>query len=145
MDSLATVRHHSDEYEDMILPSPHEDESEIAVRGYIIREPCPADYLDSVTVPFFLPVATHSTGNSIAVVFENVRRAPVAYFRFASVAGFLFFAFSLVFYRAFGTILFNPPLAVFGALGALLTVFLVEASLLAEKNAAKKVERGFHS
>lgn len=90
---------------------------------------------DAPAIPVLLhPLDSHS----VRLVLEQIKKAPVAYFRFISVIAFLGFVFSLVFYLVFKTILFNPLLAVFGVLGSLLTVLLVEASLRLEKRNSQR-------
>jgi len=161
MASLA-IRHYSDDYDDIVVSPPcHLDDSGLSAHGeYVVKMvPWSAGYSENQTVvaiPLLYPSAHRakvSSGagslvdsHSIRLVFENIKGAPIAYFRFMSAIGFLLFAFSVLFYLIFGTILFNPLLAVFGALGALLTVLLVEASLLIEnKNSSKKRQREFRA
>jgi hypothetical protein len=137
MASIA-VRHYSEDYDDMVVaPTCDVDESGLAVAAIPVLWPS----VPHVNVRFGADslLETHS----IRLVFDNIKRAPIAYFRFMSTIGFVLFTFSLLFYLVFGTIVFNPLLAVFGAFGALLTLLLVEASLLVEKRNSKKGQREF--
>jgi len=98
---------------------------------------------DVLTFPVLSPSGSQPDvsgpdSHSARLVLEQIKKAPVAYFRFISVVAFLGFVFSLVFYLAFKTILFNPLFAVFGALGSLLTVLLVEASVRLEKRNSQR-------
>jgi hypothetical protein len=135
------IRDYSDDYDDIVVAHhPHHDLDDLNI---LIPEDYPLDPIEIVSafhendVP--IPGLSHARldlrpdSHSVRLVLEQIKKAPVAYFRFISVTAFLGFVFSLVFYLAFKTILFNPLLAVFGALASLLTVLLVEASLRFEK------------
>jgi hypothetical protein len=61
-------------------------------------------------------------------VIENIKAAPVAYFKFASLSALVCFAFCVVFYRAFDAIIINPVFAIYGAVGSLLSWLLATAS-----------------
>lgn len=122
------------------------NDKELATRIYLIQGPSYWPFtcherLDVLTIPHSgsRPGISGPDSHSVRLVLEQIKKAPIAYFRFISVIAFLGFVFSLVFYLAFKTILFNPLLAVFGALGSLLTVLLVEASLRLEKRNSQRL------
>lgn len=73
-----------------------------------------------------------SNKTSMGIVLDDIRRAPFAYFRFATLVSFLLFVLSLSLYLSFHVLLLNPIFAVFGAIGSLLTALLVQASLIVE-------------
>lgn len=97
----------------------------------------------TVSSPFPVPstpVARHLVAEdssegaaSLRIILEDVRRSPFAYFRFVSVVSFLMFGLSVILYSFFHVLLFNPVVAVFGAIGSFLITLLVQASLAIEK------------
>ena len=136
-----SAQYRLEDYEDIVVTDRFDvDEIGLSTHGdYLIgpRQHSPRYYGHNVvTIPVLSAVSPQLPtveAQSLSLVLRHIKRAPVAYLRFMSILAFMTFVASLIFYLAFQTVLFNPLLAVFGALGSLLTLGLVEATLLVEK------------
>lgn len=84
-------------------------------------------HLEAGEISRSLDFAANETAEQASVL-QNIKAAPVAYFKFFSALAFALFTFSLVFYYISDTILVNPIFGAFGALGSAFCWVLVSVS-----------------